>query len=388
MFLGLEHWVLVVFISLLQTLSNGLLVDPHDHNEIARALLKLVSDRNLWTLCRKNGLRNIHQYSWPEHCRTYLTRVAQCRMRQPQWQTDISLEDAKDDDESQGDSLRDAQDVSLRLSVDGDKLGLISLANPDELERALRAENNYTNGENSIGSAGSEGGKHESARRTQSGRLEPMNEDMSFDAAARRPVTTGPLSKAHMLKRRRRLLVIAVDSYDSSSQKPSEMLVKMIQDIVMTIRTEAGGRSTGLILSSALTVSEIVRALTSNGLSPHDFDALVCSSGSELYYPADSSVDTELQADADYQSHIDYRWGYNGLRKTMPRLTSPDGETENKNPIYVEDETACNPHCLAYRVTKPDAVSACSLTQPLFLLLSVKSMFSKLPSVGVMLFMN
>jgi sucrose-phosphate synthase len=211
---------------------------------------------------------------------------------------------------------------------------------------------------------------------------------MSFDAAARRPITTGPLSKAHMLKRRRRLLVIAVDSYDSSSQKPSEMLVKMIQDIVMTIRTEAGGRSTGLILSSALTVSEIVRALTSNGLSPHDFDALVCSSGSELYYPADSSVDTELQADADYQSHIDYRWGYNGLRKTMPRLTSPDGETENKNPIYVEDETACNPHCLAYRVTKPDAVSACSLTQPLLLLPSVKSMFLKLPSVGVMLFMN
>ncbi|CAM6021442.1 unnamed protein product, partial [Sphagnum balticum] len=338
-----------------KTLSNGLLVDPHDQNEIAKALLKLVSDRNLWTLCRKNGLRNIHQYSWPEHCRTYLTRVAQCRMRQPQWQTDMSLEDAKDDDDSQGDSLRDAQDVSLRLSVDGDKLGLISLSNPDELERALRAENNYTNGENSIGSAGSEGGKHESGRRTQSGRLEPMNEDTSFDAAAHRPITTGPLSKAHMLKRRRRLLVIAIDSYDSASQKPSERLVKIIQDIVMTIRTEAGGRSMGLILSSALTVSETVTALTSNGLSPHDFDALVCSSGSELYYPADSSVDTELQADADYQSHIDYRWGYNGLRKTMPRLTSPDGETENKNPIYVEDETACNPHCLAYRVTKPDA---------------------------------
>ncbi len=106
------------------------MVDPHDQNEIAKALLKLVSDRNLWTLCRKNGLQNIHQYSWPEHCRTYLTRVAKCCMRQPQWQTDMSDGNGKqDDDESQGDSLRDVQDVSLRLSVDGDKLGHISLSN-------------------------------------------------------------------------------------------------------------------------------------------------------------------------------------------------------------------------------------------------------------------
>jgi hypothetical protein len=92
-------------------------------------------------------------------------------------------------------------------------------------------------------------------------------------------------------------------------------------------------------------------------VSPHDFDAFVCGSGSEVYYPAESGIETELQVDADYQSHIDYRWGYNGLRKTMPRITSLDGEVESKNPIFIEDEETCNPHCLAYRLTKPDSVS-------------------------------
>jgi sucrose-phosphate synthase len=337
-----------------KTLSNGLLVDPHDQNEIAKALLKLVSDRNLWTLCRKNGLQNIHQYSWPEHCRTYLTRVAKCCMRQPQWQTDMSDGNGKqDDDESQGDSLRDVQDVSLRLSVDGDKLGHISLSNSGELDRASQAQNNYSDGEISVSRG--ERGKHESGKHSQSDRqLESMNENLSI--CAHKPVTTGPLSKANMLRRRRRLMVIAIDSYDPSSQKPTATLVKILQDIVKTIRREASvGFSTGVIIASALSVSEIVMTLTSNGLSPHDFDALVCSSGSEVYYPADSGIETELQADADYQSHIDYRWGYNGLHKTMPRIISPNGETETKNSIFVHDENMCNPHCLAYRVTEPDA---------------------------------
>lgn len=336
------------------------MVDPHDGDEISKALLKLVSDRALWNLCRKNGLRNIHQYSWPEHCRTYLTRIAQCRMRQPQWQTNTS-EDGKDDDESQGDSLRDAHDVSLRLSVDGDKLGHdISLSNPGELERALRAQNKFAH-KNSNGSGNEVAGKPESGKRSHTGRLEPTHEEdsSSIDATAYKSSTTiGPLSKAHMLKRRKRLLVIAVDSYNSSLENPSETLVKMIQEIVKTIRIMESNHvrsTTGLILSSAFSVSEIVTTLTSNGVSPHDFDALVCGSGSEVYYPAESGIETELQVDADYQSHIDYRWGYNGLRKTMPRITSLDGDVESKNPIFIEDEETCNPHCLAYRLTKPDS---------------------------------
>jgi sucrose-phosphate synthase len=59
-----------------QTLNNGVLVDPHDTEAIADALLKLVMDRKMWSDCRKNGLQNIHKYSWPNHCRQYLQKVS------------------------------------------------------------------------------------------------------------------------------------------------------------------------------------------------------------------------------------------------------------------------------------------------------------------------
>lgn len=106
-----------------QALNNGLLVDPHDQQAIADALLTLVSEKNLWNDCRKNGWKNIHLFSWPEHCRTYLTRVAACRMRHPQWQTDTPGDELQVE-ESLNDSLKDVQDMSLRLSVDGEKSSL------------------------------------------------------------------------------------------------------------------------------------------------------------------------------------------------------------------------------------------------------------------------
>ncbi|CAI9778870.1 unnamed protein product [Fraxinus pennsylvanica] len=51
-----------------RALYNGLLVDPHDQQAIADALHKLVSEKKLWEECRRNGWKNIHLFSWPEHC--------------------------------------------------------------------------------------------------------------------------------------------------------------------------------------------------------------------------------------------------------------------------------------------------------------------------------
>uniref|UniRef100_A0A0E0CGT8 sucrose-phosphate synthase n=1 Tax=Oryza meridionalis TaxID=40149 RepID=A0A0E0CGT8_9ORYZ len=66
-----------------QVLNNGLLVDPHDQNAIADALYKLLSDKQLWSRCRENGLKNIHQFSWPEHCKNYLSRILTLGPRSP-----------------------------------------------------------------------------------------------------------------------------------------------------------------------------------------------------------------------------------------------------------------------------------------------------------------
>jgi sucrose-phosphate synthase len=66
-------------------------------------------------------LKNIHLFSWPEHCKTYLTRIASCKPRFPQWQR--SDDEADSESESQSDSLRDIQDISLnfKFSMDGDQ---------------------------------------------------------------------------------------------------------------------------------------------------------------------------------------------------------------------------------------------------------------------------
>ncbi|CAI9776980.1 unnamed protein product [Fraxinus pennsylvanica] len=102
------------FMPRMAALNNGFLVDPHDQQAIADALLKLVSEKNLWNECRRNGLKNIHLFSWPEHCRTYLTRVASCRMRHLHWQTDTSADDLATE-ESLNDSLKDVQDMSKAI---------------------------------------------------------------------------------------------------------------------------------------------------------------------------------------------------------------------------------------------------------------------------------
>lgn len=349
-----------------QALSNGLLVDPHNEREIGDALLKLVADRNLWSLCRKNGLKNIHLFSWPEHCRTYLSRIALCRMRHPQWKTEAVGEG--EEVESQGDSLRDVHDISLRLSVDGEKLGMTSFSNAADFERALRSQSSLGKNNNGFDNFTPLSGK----QRTQSGRLEPMQEEAILDGR-RFASLQGNQYKAQPVKKRRRLVVIAVDGYDMTSNKPSTAYVNLIQNIVNSIRSDAGIRvQPGFIISSALSKSEIVEMLKAGGLSALEFDALICSSGSEVYYPAnthdDANIENDLQADNDYKNHIDYRWGYDGLRKTMAKLNSPDGDGAENDKILVDAPALCNSHCLAYTLNNPDNVRP--LNADLFLLLS------------------
>jgi sucrose-phosphate synthase len=56
-------------VEILKALDNGLLVDPLSAVAIADALFSLLADKSRWIECRRNGLRNIHRFSWPHHCR-------------------------------------------------------------------------------------------------------------------------------------------------------------------------------------------------------------------------------------------------------------------------------------------------------------------------------
>ncbi|KAF5752497.1 hypothetical protein HS088_TW01G00409 [Tripterygium wilfordii] len=322
-----------------RALNNGLLVDPHDQKGIADALLKLVSEKNLWHDCRKNGWKNIHLFSWPEHCRTYLTRVSACRMRHPQWQTNTPMDDVATEESSLNDSLKDMQDMSLRLSIDGEK-------------SSLNGSIDYTT------TAAGDPEQQDQVKRLLSKIKKP--ESNHKDAKGTKKSSENVSSKYPMLRRRRRLIVIALDFYNNDGAPESKM-IRIMHDIFKAVRSDSQtARTSGIALSTAMSVSETINFLASAKIQLNEFDALVCSSGSEVYYPGTyTEEDGKLFPDPDYASHIDYRWGYEGLKKTIWKLmnTTEGGKdsSQSSSPIE-EDVKSSNSHCIAYLIKDPSKI--------------------------------
>lgn len=318
-----------------RALNNGLLVDPHDQQAIADALLKLVSEKNLWVECRKNGWKNIHLFSWPEHCRTYLTRVAACRMRHPQWQTDTPGDEMAAEESSFNDSLKDVQDMSLRLSVDGDK-------------SSLNGSLDYT--------AASSGDPVQDQVKRVLSKIKKPDSD-SNDKEAEKKLLDNVVSKYPMLRRRRRLIVIALDCYDSEGA-PDKKMIQIVNDVFKVVRSDPqSSRVSGFALSTAMPVSETIEFLNSMKIEANEFDALICSSGGEVYYPGTYTEEGgKLFPDPDYAAHIDYRWGCDGLKKTIWKLmnTTEGGEnSKNSSCSIQEDQKSSNAHCISYLIKDP-----------------------------------
>lgn len=310
-----------------RVLDNGLLVDPHDQQSIADALLKLVADKQLWARCRQNGLKNIHLFSWPEHCKTYLSRIASFRPRQPHWQRNDDGDESSES-ESPGDSLRDLQDISLnlKLSLDGEKGG--SGGNDNSLE--------------SEGNATDRSSKIENAVLTWSkGISKDARKAGSIENAGRFPA----------LRKRKHLFVIALDCNTTD-------LLQTIRKIFEAAEKERSEGSIGFILSTSLTISEIHSLLVSGGLSPNDFDAFICNSGSDLYYSSLNLEDGPFVVDFYYHSHIEYRWGGEGLRKTLVRWAASvtDKKAGSDQQLVNSAEKLSTNYCYAFKVQNPGMV--------------------------------
>lgn len=252
-------------------------------------------------------------------------------MRHPQWQTDTPAEEFQRE-ESFNDSLRDVQDMSLRLSVDGEKSSF--------------------NGSLDYSASSADREVQEQVRRVLS---KMQNKDQSDEGIGEqgRKVLEGALSKYPVLRRRRRLVVIAVDCYDNDGN-PDTPMVQMIQDVIKAVRSDPQtARVSGFALSTAMPMSETVRFLAKGKIQVNEFDALICSSGSEVYYPGTyTEEDGRLFPDPDYASHIKYRWGYEGLKRTIWKLCTPEGDEkmkESPSPV-AEDKDSCNSHCVSYIV--------------------------------------
>ncbi|KAL5843163.1 hypothetical protein ACOSQ4_009121 [Xanthoceras sorbifolium] len=285
-------------VDIVKALNNGLLIDPHDQKAIADALLKLVADKNMWSDCRKNGLKNIHRFSWTEHCRNYLSHVEHCRKRHPTSRLEIMTVP----EEPMSDSLKDVEDLSLRFSMDGDfKLN-------GELDAATR----------------------------QKKLIEALTQKASFNRTTSVNYSPG---------RRQMLFVIAVDCYNSNGDT-TENFQEVIKNVMKAAGLSLGLGKVGFILATGLSLRETMEALRCCPLNIEDFDALICNSGSEIYYPW-----RDMVADADYGAHVEYRWPGENVRSMVPRLARVEDGAEDDISEYVD---ACNPRCYSYNI-KPGA---------------------------------
>ncbi|KAJ4763301.1 Sucrose-phosphate synthase [Rhynchospora pubera] len=323
-----------------KTLDNGILVDPHDKIAIADALYKLASDKQLWFRCRQNGLKNIHQFSWPEHCKKYLLRVATLNPRHPQWEKTEETEESGSEtetNESIEDSLNEILDNALRLKK--------SL-----MEKKLAKDDNM---ENVVGTIGD----HNKKRHNLESAVAKLSKEVT--SPIRKDRSVEKVDKFPLIRMRKHIIVIAIDSVSSSSD-----LIYIIRRIFEALVCERSSGSVGFVVATSMNISAIHSLLVSGGLIWKDFDAFICNSGGDVYYPSygsDGVLDTGEKpyvADLDYYSQIEYRWDGEELRKTLGRWIKSinDKEGEHRELAVVEDIEGSSPFCLSFNVLDPERV--------------------------------
>ncbi|XP_071698695.1 probable sucrose-phosphate synthase 1 [Rutidosis leptorrhynchoides] len=303
-----------------KALDNGLLIDPHNQQSISDALLKLVADKQLWLKCKQNGLKNIHLFSWPEHCKTYLARIACCRPRHPQWES-CAVGYEYEESQSPEDSLRDLND--LKISLDG------------VINDQGSVENDTTS---SIKSKSSVGKKLENlAIKEKSG------------------VNKSEIGSQHTieLRRKKTVFVVAIDCGMNTE------FVEMLKMIIEIVRVDKKSENNGLIISTASSISDVHSFIKSNKISFSEFDALICLSGSEIYYPSSGSeggpTSIPFVLDSDYSSHIDYRWGGDHLKNTLVHWASSiSGRTNDKELVVASDSGS--QHCFTFNIKNFESI--------------------------------
>lgn len=259
-------------------------------------------------------------------------------MRHPQWKTDTPTDEFSAEG-SLNDSLKDVQDMSLRLSIDGER-------------SSINESLDYSN-------AGSGDLVQDQVKRVLSKIKKPENGGP--DSENDKKMVDSLPSKYPMLRRRRRLIVIALDCYERNGA-PDKRMIQILQEIFRAVKMDAeAARFAGFAISTAMPLWELTAFLKNGNIKVKEFDALICSSGSELYYPGTySEEDGMVCPDPDYASHIDYHWGSDGIKKTIWKfMNTVEGEEKSSkaSPPIEEDSKSSNSHCLSYLIKDVSKVS-------------------------------
>ena len=103
--------------------------------------------------------------------------------------------------------------------------------------------------------------------------------------------------------------------------------------------TSSGLGQIGFVLLTGLSLQEILERLRCCQVNLEEIDALVCNSGSEIYYPWRD------------EAHVENRWPGESVRSVVTRLARGEGGAEDD---IVEYAGVCSTRCYSYGV-KPGA---------------------------------
>lgn len=145
--------------------------------------------------------------------------------------------------------------------------------------------------------------------------------------------------------RRKELFIIATDCF-AKDGLCTETLPLVTKNVMQAAVSSSG--KVGFVLLTGLTLHETKEIFRNCHVGLETFDALVCNSGSEMYYPwRDSS------ADMDYEAHIGYKWPGENVRSMIMRLGRV-GEGDGNGDDIAEYSDAFSSRCYSYSI-KPGA---------------------------------
>eukprot|EP00899_Mesostigma_viride_P015876 jgi/Mesvir1/2428/Mv22163-RA.1 len=320
------------------TLRNGTLVDPNDADQMGSALLKLITDTQLWLECRRNGLDNIGNYSWTAHCQHYLRTI----LRTATEEGPPGLGDK---------GLRRRRPMLRRKPLDR------TLSGGESHHRSALS----TDGDQRADGPGAQGGSLQSHMRTYSDNGSAGHAGGFLEAAA-------AAAAAHVDK----LVVIAVDESEYDADAGTRSVVNALAALRGARRAVADARVAetryGFAILTAAPAEDVAAAMGAQGIPLSTVVFIAGLSGSEVCYPtpqADEGESPQAQGklpplvhDSRYSARLAYRWDrecmLDSLTRYAQRARKGGADVSGMELFRLDDSITDDRSSLLYRLTSQE----------------------------------
>lgn len=301
-------------VDIINTLNNGILVDPTNIQEISDALMNILTQKTTWDYYSKNGISNIMAYSWPAHCDKYLKLI--------------------DREKKRGKHIK--QITPFSGSWDNSKFNIMEAVVESEKE-ALSASLNPT----------------EAIALGQHGTPKLVDDcTLEFDLEHRMAEEEKDAGIPRIAKREK-IFVFALDNQPMANQAIS-LLRGAIKAASGPDSTDRETRPVGIAIASMLSYDATCSLLDYGLIELEDVDLIIANGGADVYVWAGQE---DMISYEPYYMHIDVHWDKTVVQRLLERVWK-DGEKKirllkpvhKKTPFGLTADTG--PHHILMEIEK------------------------------------